>query len=181
MKKTLIMVIGMTALCIHGMTLEEARRILREGVEWSGPLDTPEKRERADKIWTDLIFLGLNEGDIALSVYCELLAEHSDNSKIVDTIMKQFRYIGERSAEVVNQDALDWARKVAMQEEPRHDGVWAAKRFLSYKGDARDIDLMYSPDDKKRLATPSLPWTWRSTGLPCPSSSRSRRSWILWD
>ena len=153
MKKALIMVIGMTALCLYGTTLEEARRILREGVEGVGPLDTPEKRERADKIWTDLVFLGLNEGYLALSVYCELLAEHSDNPKIVDTIMKQFRHIGERSTEAVNQDALDWARKVAVQEESRYDGARAAKNFLSYKGDAKDMNLMSRSDDKKRLAT----------------------------
>ena len=153
MKKTLIMVIGMTTLCVHGTTLEEARRILGAGVEESGPLDTPEKRERADKIWTDMFFLGLNEGDLALSVYCELLAEHSDNPKIVDTIMKQFRYIGERSAEAVNQNALDWARKVAMQEEPRHDGARAAEEFLSYKGDASDLGLVSKYRGNERLAT----------------------------
>jgi len=153
MKKTLIMVIGTMALCIHGTTLEEARRILREDIEGIGPLDTPEKRERMNKIASNAGSLWVHEGDLALSVYCELLAEYADSPGMVASIMKMFGIVGMLSAEAANQDALDWARKVAMQEEPRHDGARAAEEFLSYKGDASNLGLVSKYRGNERLAT----------------------------
>ena len=151
MKKTLITVIGMTALCLHSTTLEEARRIIREGVEGIGPLDTPEKRERSDQIFTAIALLGFNEGNLALSVYCELIAEHFDNPAMESPIMRGFSLIGKNPAVSVNQDALDWVRKVVRKDNPRNSNIWAAERFLSYKGDARDLELVSSSYERKRL------------------------------
>ena len=148
----LFLAIGMMALCLHGTTVEEARRMLREELKWSGPLDTPEKRKWADQIYTDMVLLELNEGDLALSVYCELLEEHSDNPAIVGFIMRRFSRIGKAPTVSMNQDALDWARKVAREKDPKYC-AWDAMEFLSYKGDASDLELVSNSRDRERLAT----------------------------
>ena len=154
MKTLLTMMMAvMATLCVHGTTVEEARRILRAGIEESGKLDTPEKQGQSKQIWSATDSLWIHEGDLALSVYCELLAEYADNQAMVSYLMRMVACVGECSAESVNLDALGWARKVATQKESKYYDAQAAEEFLSYKGDASDLTLVSTHRGSERLTT----------------------------
>ena len=154
MKKLLIMVIGVTALCIHGATLEEKRELLREFIRGGVGELTPDEQDRRWQVRSDANSLVDDEPDFVLSVYCEILEDKFDdpNPGYVDVIIPMLnRLDGKKTASCGNPKVLDLMRRLLKttgrdNERPRKtsDAYRVAQMYLAMKGDARDIDTVDS-------------------------------------
>jgi hypothetical protein len=72
--------------------------------------------------------------------YYKTLEEKFDDPRIVDHVIGRFAAVdGGNPASKGEQEALDWARKVAASEKHRDsfDALW----YLALKGDAKDVEL----------------------------------------
>ena len=135
MKRILIPMISMAALCLHSDTQEEVRRFIRETVEMFVLPDTHERRERWNQMTQKLEAI---EGEVKLPVYCEIMAEKFDdpNPKYVNhIIMRLFALDGGNLASGGRQDAIDWVRK-ALREKGKGFSRRIPIRYLVLKGDA---------------------------------------------
>ena len=139
MKRILIPMISMVALCLHSDTQEEVRRFIREAVEVFVQPDTLERREQWKPMASKLMAI---KGDVRLSVYCEIMAEKFDdpNPKYVNYLMVSFYDLdGTDLASYGNQESLDWARRVLREKGKGFDrGI--SRMYLVLKGNERDID-----------------------------------------
>ena len=138
MKRILASMISMTALCLHSHsdTLEEVRQFILETVEEAVQPNTLEHRERW-KLMTPR--LKAIEGEIRMSVYCEIMAEKFDdpNPEYVSYVISRFNFLdGKNLASSGNQEALDWTRRA------RREKKQGSSDYLAIKGDARDLDIV---------------------------------------
>ncbi|MCL2103747.1 MAG: hypothetical protein FWH21_01615 [Kiritimatiellaeota bacterium] len=150
MKKVVLPMVVMTALCAHSATLEEARRKVRDSLEGLGEYHSVISYERWAKMKKDLDSL---DQDVKMSVYLEIMKEKfgGPDTDTVNRVMGRFRGLdGLDAASYGNQDALDWARKMVRSGEQRFT-LEVANAYLLLKGDARDLAII-SPDLRDHLA-----------------------------
>ena len=148
MKRVLLPVIVMTALCLHGATMEDARRIVRETMEFVCSANkTPSSREQREGLMQARLNMATLERNDVLSAGCEILAD-----KVGDLDPEQMRFIiglfrsvdGDHVFQG-NPKALDWARSVLREKEKDKEYYYAkqsADWYLRLKGDARDLNLV---------------------------------------
>ena len=150
MRTLLVFAACMTALCLHSATTEEARQLVREYVELhvSRP---PGHNERTNQMYPAIQAL---DGALRLSLYCEVMAEKFDdpNPKYVELILNRLIHEDTWVGSPVNEEALDLVRRLLQKNLKRGLFLRETGYYLSYKGDARDIDGMPMIEDEQRLA-----------------------------
>ena len=153
MKKVVLFVIGMTALCVHSATLEEARQIIREHID---ELDVAKYRHFHDRLNSPQYkhaFSAVNaiDRDVRMAVYLEMIKEKPDDPRMMRIFIERFlNDDGWNLGSPGNQEALGWARKV-LENKDGQVNPYHAQTYLLRKGDARDIDIIgYAPGSERR-------------------------------
>ena len=151
MRKLVLFTTCMATLCIHGATLEEARQLVREYVELYVKLP-PGYNEKTSQMYPAIQAL---DRDIRLSLYCEVMAERFDdpNPQYVNFIVRRFFAEDTWDGSPVNEEAVSWARRVWLEKRfKRGYDLRTAEWYMSFKGDAGDLDDMMMIENQERLA-----------------------------
>ena len=138
MKRILIPMISMIALCLHSDTQEEVGQFIRETVEEAVLLNGERWKQMAPK-------LEAIDGDVRIPIYCEIMAEKFDdpNPKYLNhIIMRLFALDGGNLASCGNPEAIGWVRK-ALREKGKALERYIPRRYLILKGDERDLDIVF--------------------------------------
>ena len=150
MKKLLLFATCTVALCIHGTTLEEARQLIREDIELNVNRP-PGYNERTKQMYLVLMAL---EWEVREPFYSEMLAEKFDNPGYVRFIMRRLVEAVHSFPAYENPETVDLVRRVLREQvlkDVRGGFMWDVDLYLSYKGDARDLDTMLMIANQKRL------------------------------
>ena len=131
MKKTLVIILGMAAVFLCGMTQEERKKIVRDSIP---QLITHAKRG----MWGDGQYYIL--GYDALPEFYEILKESIEDREIAGAVMDAFAMInGFDLTSKGEREALNWARKVLLVHS---NEVSRARLYLELKGDAEDLRFL---------------------------------------
>ena len=150
MKKLVLAMIGVVALCVHGATLEETRRLVHEYIDEIddkySDLNERLHSSRYRQILSDLRAVDL---DIRMSAYLAMIAEKPGDPATVNRMLRWcYQDDGWAYASYGKQEVLDWARNILKSEDNLFSRE-GARGYLMRKGDARDLDIIGG--DKKAL------------------------------
>jgi len=154
MKKLVLAMIGVVALCVHSATLEETKRLVREYVD---ELDDHEKykdfHQRLSSARYQQVLSDLNaiDRDIRLSAYLDMLAEKPGDPATMNRMMIWLVKIDVLDlASCGTPETLELARKMLQSDDTRLN-PYDAGQYLMFKGDARDLGIIRG--DEKILAS----------------------------
>ena len=163
MRKVMMTIAGMTALCLHSdvhTIHKEIRRVAHEYEEARLNPDTPDNQERVKQLRAQLDQLAYDR----ISALCERLRGNEDNPKVVNSIMAGINifdgdyFCAPRSPG--HPQALEWARKLMRDENIRLDWLnyYELRDFLMRKGDARDVELLPPSQNPQTAEILGLDW-----------------------
>ena len=152
MKKLVLFATCMATLCIQSATLEEARQLVREYVELYVNLP-PGYNERTRQMYPAIQEL---DREILLALCCEMMAERFDdpNPKYVNTLLAVFESRDIYLGSPVNEEVVNWVRRVWREKRGGYTlyDLRRAEWYMSFKGDAGDLDDMMMIENQERLA-----------------------------